>query len=268
MSRLILMTTTNNLDLSSIRYVFTDVDDTLTTKGKLLSETLSAMYRLKEQGFIIVPVTGACAGWCDQIIRLWPVDAVIGENGAFVMQLNDQQQLNIQFWDDESKMKAEQQKLEMIIGEMLHKTPGLSFSKDHSYRLCDVAVDYQQDNKTSCLNSANHLVDKLKKLGANARFSSIHINAWFGDFNKLSMTQRVLSDIFKLDESEMLEQVAYIGDAPNDEPMFEFFKHTFGVGNVRNHLPSMQFHPNTVLMQEGGLGFVEFSNDLLKSGLK
>jgi HAD superfamily hydrolase (TIGR01484 family) len=258
------MTMKNSLDLSSIRYVFTDVDDTLTTNGKLLSETLEALYRLKVQGYSVVPVTGACAGWCDQIVRLWPVDAVIGENGAFVMRLNEEQQLLTHFWEEEAAMKAQQKRLESTIRDLLETEPGLSFSKDHSYRLCDVAVDYQQDNKTSCLNSANHLVDKLKKLGANARFSSIHINAWFGEFNKLAMTQRVLRDIFKLDESEMLEQVAYIGDAPNDEPMFEFFEHTFGVGNVRNHLPKMEFHPNTILTQEGGLGFAEFSERLLR----
>jgi HAD superfamily hydrolase (TIGR01484 family) len=250
-------------NLSSVRYVFTDVDDTLTTRGKLLPETLAALYRLKEKGYIVVPVTGACAGWCDQIVRLWPVDAVIGENGAFLMQLVEGQPLRIDFWGDKNIMAARQLELRGIVQSLLANTTGLTLSKDHNYRLCDVAIDYRQDNKTDSLLSAQEVVNAITKHGAHARFSSIHINAWFGDFNKLSMTQRVLKNIFKLPYSKILEQVAFIGDAPNDEPMFEFFEHTFGVGNIRHHLPQMTYHPNTILSKEGGLGFVEFSELLL-----
>src|SRR5207253_2844846 len=60
-----------------------DIDDTLTTEGKLTAQAYDALERLRRAGKITVPVTGRPAGWCDHIARMWPVDAVVGENGAF-----------------------------------------------------------------------------------------------------------------------------------------------------------------------------------------
>ncbi len=74
-------------DLYDVRGVCLDIDDTLSTGGKLTSEAYSALWNLKEAGFGVVPVTGRPAGWCDHIARFWPVDAVVGENGAFTFLL-------------------------------------------------------------------------------------------------------------------------------------------------------------------------------------
>ena len=56
---------------------------TLTTDGQLPSASYNAMERLRDSGLAVVPITGRPAGWCDLIARLWPVDGVVGENGAF-----------------------------------------------------------------------------------------------------------------------------------------------------------------------------------------
>src|SRR6187401_69159 len=66
-----------------IRGVFCDIDDTLTTGGKLTAAAYAALEALQRAGLLVVPITGRPAGWCDQIARMWPVDAVVGENGAF-----------------------------------------------------------------------------------------------------------------------------------------------------------------------------------------
>jgi HAD superfamily hydrolase (TIGR01484 family) len=66
-----------------LRGLLFDIDETLTTEGRLTAEAYAAMERLKDAGKIVVPVTGRPAGWCDHIARMWPVDAVVGENGAF-----------------------------------------------------------------------------------------------------------------------------------------------------------------------------------------
>ena len=63
--------------------VFTDIDDTLTSDGYLPAISYTAMERLQEAGLIVVPITGRPAGWCDLVARLWPVNGVVGENGAF-----------------------------------------------------------------------------------------------------------------------------------------------------------------------------------------
>ena len=67
----------------AVRGVFTDIDETLTTEGMLTSQAYDALERLHDAGFLCVPITGRPAGWCDHIARMWPVDAVVGENGAF-----------------------------------------------------------------------------------------------------------------------------------------------------------------------------------------
>src|SRR5262249_57039695 len=66
-----------------IRGVFTDIDDTLTTDGKLTAAAYGALERLQAAGFLVVPITGRPAGWCDHIARMWPVHPVVGEDGAF-----------------------------------------------------------------------------------------------------------------------------------------------------------------------------------------
>lgn len=66
-----------------IRGVLCDIDDTLTTDGRLTAEAYGALEALHEAGFLVAPVTGRPAGWCDHIARMWPVDGVVGENGAF-----------------------------------------------------------------------------------------------------------------------------------------------------------------------------------------
>src|SRR5258708_39741422 len=67
----------------AIRVVLFDIDDTLTTRGRLTDSAYAALARLHEAGFTTIPITGRPAGWCDHIARMWPVAGVVGENGAF-----------------------------------------------------------------------------------------------------------------------------------------------------------------------------------------
>ena len=88
--------------LSGVRYLFTDIDDTLTTEGRLLPQTYQALWDLHAAGIAIVPVTGGSAGWCEHIVRAWPVAAVIGESGAFAMTLKNGQ-VETEFWEGEAR---------------------------------------------------------------------------------------------------------------------------------------------------------------------
>src|SRR5436853_5240462 len=65
-----------------IRFVLTDVDDTLTDGPRLPAATYAAIEALSEAGITVIPVTAAPAGWCDLMCRMWPIGAVIGENGG------------------------------------------------------------------------------------------------------------------------------------------------------------------------------------------
>ena len=61
-------------EAASIRYILHDIDDTITDEGKLLPEAYEALWALHNAGFKVIPVTGRPAGWCDMILRQWPVD--------------------------------------------------------------------------------------------------------------------------------------------------------------------------------------------------
>jgi hydroxymethylpyrimidine pyrophosphatase-like HAD family hydrolase len=65
-------------EAGGIRYVLMDIDDTITREGKLLAVSYDALWKLKEAGLAVIPVTGRPAGWCDLIAREWPVDGVVG----------------------------------------------------------------------------------------------------------------------------------------------------------------------------------------------
>ena len=68
----------SELQLSEVKIILTDIDDTLTTDGRLTSDAYGALERLSNSGYKLIPVTGRCAGWCDHIARMWPVDGVVG----------------------------------------------------------------------------------------------------------------------------------------------------------------------------------------------
>src|SRR5260370_13874617 len=76
--------------LAAIRGVLTDIDETVSTAGHLTAEAYGALEALKKAGLLVIAVTGRPAGWCDHIARFWPVDAVVGENGAFWMWHDDE----------------------------------------------------------------------------------------------------------------------------------------------------------------------------------
>ncbi|RED53896.1 HAD-IIB family hydrolase [Aestuariispira insulae] len=246
-----------------IRYLLTDVDDTITTGGKLLPETFQALHRLHGAGIQIVPVTGGCAGWCDQIARTWPVAAVIGENGAFHITKDAGNRLIYHRWQEEETQSANQGKILETAFEILAQCPSLQLAKDQSFRLADVAIDYNQDVSRAPQEEVDFALGAFRRAGINAKASSIHINAWIGDFNKAKAARKLLGDKFGLQEQAMHEMVLYAGDAPNDEPMFAFFPNSVGMANIRPHWNSLSHHPAFVTEAESGLGFVEMADALL-----
>ncbi len=91
-----------------IKFVLTDIDDTLTIDDRLPSVALAAMERLQFAGVTVIPITGRPAGWCDHIARMWPVDAVVGENGAFYFRYDDKQKKMIRRYWKSAAQRAKQ----------------------------------------------------------------------------------------------------------------------------------------------------------------
>ncbi|MBX7146547.1 MAG: HAD-IIB family hydrolase [Alphaproteobacteria bacterium] len=245
----------------SVSYILTDIDDTLTTEGKLPACAYSAMEKLSQHGIHIIPITGRPAGWCDMIARFWPVKAVVGENGAFYFCYKHEMQKMVRFYvKNEQERLKDRHKLDILSHEILNKVPGCAISADQSYRVADLAIDFAEDVIKLDDKKIVEIVDIFHSHGAHAKISSIHINGWFGDYNKLSMTKILFAKEFKINLDTYRDKVFFIGDSPNDEPMFEYFNHSVGVANILNFKSKISTMPKWITQKSGGEGFAEFAD--------
>src|SRR5215472_7942796 len=130
----------------SIRGVFSDIDDTLSTAGRITSEAYAAMARLRSAGLLVIPITGRPAGWCDHIARMWPVDAVVGENGAVYMIRGEKLgKLRKRYALDETDRNVARIRFARIAEAILREVPGAALASDQPYRESDLAIDYCED---------------------------------------------------------------------------------------------------------------------------
>jgi hypothetical protein len=248
----------------SVRYVFTDIDDTLTLGGRLPSAALTAMERLEAAGMRVIPITGRPAGWCDHIARMWPVAAVVGENGAFYYRYDRAlHKMQRSYFKTADARAADRRRLEDVKAKILAEVPGCAVSADQAYREADLAIDFCEDVPRLSPAAVDRIVQIFEAAGAQAKVSSIHVNGWFGAYDKLTMTRRLFCDAFKEDLEAIKARVIFAGDSPNDQPMFAFFPNSVGVANVREFAGRMDVLPAWVTLQEGGLGFAELVEVLL-----
>ncbi len=250
-----------NAEWKNVEWVFTDVDDTLTWEGKLWPETLSALSQLQQAGIKIVAVTGACAGWCDHIAQLWPVNAVLGENGAFTLEKHGNALTRRHFSTPEHQ-QTEQQILKQQIRDILSRYPGYDFTLDQAYRLCEVAVDIGQNRPKAPQEEVDAILHDIHALGANATASSIHINAWYGDHSKKAASLKFIEE--KGLKADLMTKFCFSGDSANDAQMFATFPLSVGVANISHYLPVLESPPAVITTQPGGLGFAEFAKALLE----
>ena len=248
------------LDARPARYVLLDLDDTLTSGGKLTAEAYAALESLQRRGKHVIPVTGRPAGWCDHIARMWPVDAVVGENGAFYFWFSEGK-LGKRFVDDPQTRARQRSQLMEIAARILAQVPGAAIASDQPYRETDLAIDYREDVAPLSLESAERIAGLMRQAGLTAKVSSIHVNGWFGRYDKLATTRRLFAERFGVELEAANHHVVYAGDSPNDAPMFAFFDNSVGVANVRRFAG---LAPKYVTEAEAGAGFAELAAHLLR----
>lgn len=251
-----------------IDYVLCDLDDTLTLNGRLPAASYAGLEQLAQAGKKVIIVTGRPAGWCDMIARFWPVEGVVGENGAFYFRyLAAENRMVRNFLVGEKRRERDRAKLAAFFAEMRKAYPKIRLASDQAFRVSDIAIDICEDVVPLSRDIVLDIVSKLEKRGATVKVSSIHINAWIGEFDKLSMLCTLLKDEFKLSAAKAKKCALYVGDSPNDEPMFAFFPHTVGVRNVENFVSEMRSLPRYITRAEGGLGFLELARVLVRAAV-
>ena len=247
-----------------VRFVLTDIDDTLTCDGLLPAASFAAMERLRDAGVTVIPITGRPAGWCDHIARMWPVAAVVGENGAFYYRYDrDARRMERRYFKPEAERAADRRRLEELKARILAEVPGCAVSADQAFREADLAIDFCEDVPRLPAEAVARIVACFETAGARAKVSSIHVNGWFGDYDKLTMTRRLFRDCWQADLDAVRERCVFAGDSPNDQPMFAFFPHSVGVANVAAFASQMTHMPAYVTTREGGHGFAELAELLI-----
>lgn len=264
---------------SSVRYVLTDIDDTLTRDGFLEEEAYRAIWKLARGGIGVIPVTGRPAGWCDCIARQWPVAGVIGENGAFAFYQEDgvlkhlyHPNATVEITDpmlgDQRQYGGTSGGASLTLHELARivtdAVPGTRIAKDQFSRKFDVAIDFREEEPKLDFATAEQIRSICESHGAHAKVSSIHVNAWFGDYDKLSMARIFLLDILGIDLDVDGSRIVFCGDSPNDEPMFAELTNAVAVANIRQFLASLRHPPRYVCAQPHGSGFAELADVVLE----
>jgi HAD superfamily hydrolase (TIGR01484 family) len=246
------------------RGVLADIDDTLSTHGRITAEAYAAMERLRAAGLLFIPITGRPAGWCDHIARMWPVDAVVGENGALYMMRDDRSgRLRKRYAASEGQRALHRQRLAEVGAAILREVPGAALASDQPYRESDLAIDFCEDVPRLPDAAIDRILALMRGAGMTAKMSSIHVNGWFGAYDKLTMTRVLLRDEFGVDLDRERHRFVFVGDSPNDAPMFEFFPLAVGVANVRSFAGRLAAFPAYVTQSESGAGFAELVEWLL-----
>jgi len=249
-------------DADRLRGLLFDIDDTLTTDGKLTAEAYGALAALKRSGRIVVPITGRPAGWCDHIARMWPVDGVVGENGAFYFCYRDGKLLK-RFQDDDRARADKRARLSAIGARILAQVPGCAIASDQPYRETDLAIDFCEDVPPLPLEAAARIAELMRTEGLTAKVSSIHVNGWFGNYDKLAMTQILFGEFLRIAPEQLRRDFAFAGDSPNDAPMFAYFENSVGVANVARFTGQLEAEPKYVTRGFAGSGFAELAAHLL-----
>lgn len=251
-----------DLPTKSIAVLFTDIDGTLTQSGRLPDTSYSALWLLQRHGIQVVPVTGRPAGWCDLIARQWPVHSVVGENGGLVYRYDGKKMHRHEF-TSVAKRRQQRAKFKQIADQVRSEIPRARIAADQFCRRFDLAIDFAEDvNPPLKKHEINRIKEIFEDHGAIAKISNIHVNGWFGDYDKLTSCQWLSKNWLGFSAKKLLSASVFVGDSPNDEPMFEFFPFSCAVANVQEYLAIMKHHPKYVSSKPEADGFLEIARHI------
>jgi hydroxymethylpyrimidine pyrophosphatase-like HAD family hydrolase len=158
---------------------------------------------------------------------------------------------------------ANRRRLAEVAEAILREVPGAALASDQPYRESDLAIDFCEDVPRLPDDAIDRIMALMRAAGMTAKMSSIHVNGWFGAYDKLAMTRTLLREEFGIDVDAERDRFIFVGDSPNDAPMFEHFPCSVGVANVRAFIGRIATPPAYVTECESGAGFAELAAHLL-----
>ncbi|RZI76878.1 MAG: HAD-IIB family hydrolase [Variovorax sp.] len=242
--------------------VFTDIDDTLTTDGTITPDALQALADLKAAGLHVVAITGRPVGWSMPFATAWPLDAIVAENGAVALVPRGDGTLDKHYQQDAGTRTANFARMQAVLADIEAHIPGARRATDSAGRECDIAIDHSEFTHLSDAQ-INEVVLRMRSEGMHATVSSIHINGWYGDHNKLVGARWIVRELWGRGLDDEMDRWAYVGDSTNDQLMFDAFAHSVGVANIARFVPHLAYLPRYVTQGERGAGFSEVARTVL-----
>jgi len=242
--------------------LFTDIDDTLTDDGVIEPATLAALASLHDAGLPVIAITGRPMGWSVPVARDTALSAVVAENGAVALFHDAQGALVTEYAQDEATRARNGQRLRDVARRILAEVPGATLARDSAGRVTDIAIDHAE---FATLNDERiaEVVALMQSEGMNATVSSIHVNGWFGEHNKLSGARWIVRRLLGRDVEAEREQWVYVGDSTNDQLLFAHFPLSVGVANLRQFADRLTVWPAWITQSDRGKGFCEVATALL-----
>ncbi len=247
-----------------IHGVLTDIDDTLTTEGAITPEALDALHRLRAAGLPVFAITGRPAGWSEAFALAWPVDAIVAENGAVALWRGAAGELRRDYLQDAATRAANFQTLQTVAQRVLAELPNTRLATDSPGRETDIAIDHSEFAHLSEADIAR-VVQLMKQEGLNATVSSIHINGWIGEHDKLAGARWIVRSHLGRALDDELDRWVYVGDSTNDARMFHHFPHSVGVANIARFWDALAYKPRYVTSGERGVGFAQVADAVLSA---
>jgi HAD superfamily hydrolase (TIGR01484 family) len=262
-------------DRARIVGVLTDIDDTLTTEGAITPDALAALTALRAAGIPVIAITGRPVGWSEPFAREWPVEAIVAENGAVALVAKSPHPyplpegegvnpLRKLYQQDPAVRAANFARMQQVAQRIVREVPGAVISGDSNGRETDIAIDHSEFVHLPPAR-IEQVVRLMRDEGMNATVSSIHINGWYGDHNKLSGARWIVRELFGRDLDAEIGQWVYVGDSTNDELMFQHFPHSVGVANIRRFEAKLRHLPRYITPSERGAGFAEVARSVLEA---
>jgi len=246
----------------AIRWVLTDIDDTMTRDGKLVSGAYATLCALADAGLRVIAVTGRSAGWGEVHLQEWPIEGAITENGAVAYYRTESGSGTLVH---PSAVPNTAPSLRRAAEASYAAFPRALPAGDNHLRLYDYAIDHAERIKPPLTEAEiAGIVGIFEREGCVAKPSSIHINTWIGTFNKREAALLFLTGREGYIDERDREKVLYVGDALNDEVMFEYFPNACAVANIDMWLDRLTHRPAWIAQERYGAGFTEIGEQLLR----
>jgi HAD superfamily hydrolase (TIGR01484 family) len=247
--------------LVQVRGVLTDIDDTLTRDGAIEPAALAALHALHRAQVPVIAITGRPLGWSRPFAQNWPVAAIVAENGAVAL-IQTSCGVVTEYSQDGHTRAANFTRLQAVAARVVRDVPGALMAQDSAGRETDIAIDHSEFTQLPRA-AIDQVVALMRSEGMHATVSSIHINGWFGEHNKLSGAQWMVRRLFGRQLQDEVDQWLYVGDSTNDQLMFGACALSVGVANVMRFADQLTTWPRYITQGERGAGFAEVTRALL-----